>query len=287
VRRLLSEPLLHFFALGAALFGLYGLAGEKQAAQRPTIVVSAAQIENLANGFARVWQRPPTALELQGLIEDYIRNEVYHREAKLLGLDRDDLVIQRRLRLKMEIMAENMATSEPSDAELEAYLASHSASFKSEDRFTFRHVFLSADRRTALNDDAGQVAAKLASANAEADIAEIGDRFLLGDAFGAMTRSEVSRTFGDGFAERLVALEPGHWQGPIASGYGLHFVFIDERTSGTTPPLDAVRQAVTRELISARRVEAQEKLYRALRDRYDVTVEARPITVPGNHTAVR
>jgi hypothetical protein len=277
VKRLLTEPLLHFLVLGAALFGLFGLAGKDETEQRPTIVVSSAQIEHLWNGFARVWQRPPTAQELRGLIEDHIRNEVYYREAKSLGLDRDDIVIRRRLRLKMEVMAEGAAATEPSDEELKTYLAAHPDKFRSEDRVTFRHVFFSAGRRTGPSDDAGQVAAKLAGANGEIDVAAIGDRFLLGDTFRAITRSEASRTFGGDFANQLVALEPGRWQGPIASGYGLHFVFVDERTPGTLPPLDAVRQAVSRELIDARRIEAQEKLYRTLRDRYEITVEGPPV----------
>jgi hypothetical protein len=271
--RLLKEPLLHFLVLGAALFGLFGLVGNKETQQRPVIVVSTAQIENLWKGFARVWQRPPTARELAGLIEDHIRSEVYYREGKLLGLDRDDIVIRRRLQLKMEVMAEDTVAAEPDDAELEEYLAAHPDKFHSEDRLTFRHVFLSASRRSAPSDDAEQVAAKLAGTNEAIDLEAIGDPFLLGNMFRAMTRSDVSRTFGDGFAAELVAVEPGRWQGPIASGYGLHFFFVDERVPRTVPLLGAVRQAVSRELMNARRVAAQEKLYRALRDRYDITVE--------------
>jgi hypothetical protein len=280
VKRLLSEPLLHFLVLGAALFGLFGLVGKKQTEQRATIVVSTAQIENLWSGFARVWQRPPTAQELQGLIEDHIRSEVYYREAKSLGLDRDDVVIRRRLQLKMEVMAEGMTATEPSDEELKAYLAAHPDKFRSEDRVSFRQVFFSAGRRTEPRDDAKQVISKLADGKIE--IAAIGDRFLLGDTFRAMTRSEASRSFGVDFANQLVALEPGRWQGPIASSYGLHFVFVDEREHGTLPPLDAIRQAVSRELINARRIEAQDKLYRALRDRYEITVEAPPAAAARN-----
>ena len=73
-------------------------------------------------------------------------------------------------------------------------------------------------------------------------------------------------------------MEQGRWQGPIPSGFGLHFVFVDERTPGTLPPLDAVRQAVQKEWLNERRLEAEQTLYRKLRDRYQIVVEAPPAT---------
>ena len=157
--RLLKEPLLHFLVLGAALFGLFSLVGSKEA-EPAKIVVSAARIENLANGFARTWQRPPSAEELRGLVEDYIRDEVFYREGKALGLDRDDIVIRRRLRQKLEFVAEDMAVAEPSDEQLAAYLTSNAERFRSEDRLTFNHVYLSVARRDALQRDAESVAAQ-------------------------------------------------------------------------------------------------------------------------------
>jgi PPIC-type PPIASE domain len=273
--RLLKEPLLHFLVLAAALFGLFGLVGNKDA-EPAKIVVSTAQIANLRDGFIRTWQRPPTAQELEGLIEDHIRSEVYYREAMALGLDRDDIVIRRRLRQKMEFMAEDMGVAEPSDDELKQYLAAHPDKFRSEDRLTFRHVFLSARRAQTLDGDAERAGAELAGANAADGMASLRDHFLLGDAFDGMPRSEVARTFGERFAERLVAVEQGRWEGPIPSGYGLHFVFLEERMDGTLPGLDAVRGAVHRELMNTRRIEAEEKLYRTLRQRYEISIEALP-----------
>ena len=103
---LLREPLLHFLVLGAALFGLFSMV-EKKGAEAPTkIVISASHVANLADRFARTWRRPPTQQELQGLVEDYIRDEIFYREGRAAGLDRDDTVIRRRVRQKMELLAE-------------------------------------------------------------------------------------------------------------------------------------------------------------------------------------
>jgi hypothetical protein len=281
--RLLKEPLLHFLVLGAALFGLFALVGNKEAEQPATIVVSAARIDNLANGFVRTWQRPPSAEELRGLIDDHIRDEVFYRQGKALGLDRDDIVIRRRLRQKLEFVAEDMGVAEPSDGELVAYLTSNAERFRSEDRLTFSQVYLSAARRDALERDAESVAAKLANENGETDAAALGDHFLLGEEFRAMPRSDVTRTFGERFAEQLFSLEQGRWQGPVASSYGLHFIRVSERTQGGPLPLDAVRPAVRREWMNARRLEAEATLYRTLRERYEIVVEA-PSGEPATRT---
>ncbi len=94
---LLREPLLQFLVLGGALFGLYNLVGKKTDAAPAKIVVSSVRIANLADGFARTWQRQPSKEELQGLVDDYIRDEVFYREGRAAGLDRDDVVIRRRV----------------------------------------------------------------------------------------------------------------------------------------------------------------------------------------------
>ena len=56
----------------------------------------------MAAEFTRASQRPPTAEELDGLVEERVRDEVLYREALAQGLDRDDAVIRRRLRQKLE-----------------------------------------------------------------------------------------------------------------------------------------------------------------------------------------
>ena len=91
-----------------------------------------------------------------------------------------------------------------------------------------------------------------------------------------MSRTDVARTFGEGFTEQLSTVAPGRWQGPIPSTFGAHFVFVDERVKGSLPPLDTVRDAVRREWQNARQIEAEQKFYRTLRDRYEIVVETLP-----------
>jgi hypothetical protein len=275
IARLLREPLLQFLALGAMLFALYGFVGKRSAGAPEKIVVSASRVANLGDGFARTWRRPPSEQELQGLIEDYVRDELFYREGRAAGLDRDDVIIRRRVRQKMEFLAEDMSAPEPSDEQLAAYLASNPERFRAEDQITFHQVFLSATRRAnTMESDSKQVASVLA--RADGDVTALGDPFLLGEEFRGVSPSKLTSIFGEDFSKRIAAMETGRWQGPISSGFGQHFVFIGERISGGSPLLDAVRPAVRREWANSQRLEAERKLYASLRERYEVVVEAPP-----------
>jgi PPIC-type PPIASE domain len=277
---LVREPLLQFLLLGAILFGLSGMLGKKTEAEAPAkIVVSVARAAALADGFTRTWRRPPTEQELQGLVEDYIREEVFYREGKAAGLDRDDVIIRRRVRQKMEFLAEDMAGAEPSEEQLAAYLQSHPERFTTPASWTFHHVFLSATRRSSeIENDAKELAKQLAHAGAPEGPAELGDPFLLCDEFRSVSHGDVARTFGENFAKQISTVEHGRWQGPIPSGFGLHFVFVSGRLADSLPPLASVRQAVHKEWLNERRLEAEQALYRKLQDRYEIVVEA-PVKV--------
>jgi len=275
MKRLLREPLVHFLLLGAGLFGAYAVLNRNQPAAPNEILVSAGQIETLAATFSKVWQRPPTAQELKGQIDQYVKEEMLSREAIALGLDKNDTVIRRRLQQKMEFIAEDFAAaSDPTEAELADYLAKHPDQYAEEPRFTFRQVFLSSDTRgDRLRADANQLLADLKKRGKNADIPELGDSTLLPlDLVNASQRSVVSQ-FGSEFTSALAELKPGEWSGPILSGYGLHLVFVSQRTESRLPALDEVREQVKRELTNERRQAANRKFLDELLKKYQVVIE--------------
>lgn len=274
MKRFLREPLLHFLVLGAALFVVYGAINARSSG-KDEIVVTAGQIEHLTIGFTRSWRRPPTADELQDLVRNYVREEVYYRQAKEMGLDRDDPIIRRRLQQKIEFVSEDVAAqAEPSDNDLNNLLRSQPEQFRIGRKITFSHVYLSPERHSGKMDDvAAQLLIQLNNDGAMADISALGDRFLLGTKFEAMPSSEVAKLFGTMFSDRLAELGIGKWQGPVKSGYGLHLVFVQERTDGRIPDLNEVRKAVLREWKETQRGRANEDVYKKLLSRYSVTIE--------------
>lgn len=276
LRSLVREPLVHFFLLGAALFALDAwLRPAGTPATNTEIVVGEARVRSLAQNFRRTWQRPPTRQELDGLVEGHVREEIFYREALALGLDRDDTIIRRRLQQKMEFIAEEAAAlAQPTEAELERYLAAHPEAFRVEPRVTFTQVFVDPRRRTAtLEADVERLLGVL-NAGDSADPALAGDRLLLLEPrYEDAARPEVARLFGDGFAEALLALPTGRWVGPVESGYGVHLVKVEALTPGATPPLAEVRPQVEREWANARRQELAQAFYDGLRARYTITVK--------------
>jgi hypothetical protein len=282
MKQLLREPLVHFILIGAGLFLLFhwaGESGELQLAQvgstSKRIVLTQGKIEHLQAGFERTQGRSPSMEELDGLIGDYIREEVYYREALALGLDRDDTVIRNRLRLKMEFISDDVAARvEPTDEQLRSYMKEHPDAFQVEQRFTFDHIYLNPERRPeSLARDAAQLLKQLNQTGAQIDVSELGDTFLLDYNFAAVPQSEVAKLFGEKFATKLGELAPGRWLGPVESGYGMHLVLVSKRPEGRLPAREEVLAAVRREWFNAQRTETNEKFYQTLLKRYNVAIE--------------
>jgi hypothetical protein len=250
ISRLLREPLLQFLALGAILFVLFAFVDKRGTETPEKIVVSASRIANLADGFSRTWRRQPSREELQNLIEDYVRDEVFYRAGRAAGLDRDDVVIRRRVRQKMEFLAEEISIPEPSEGELAAFLADNPDRFRMEDRLSFHHVFLSPARRAGtIDQDLKQVEAAVSNSAAPAAAADLGDPFLLGGEFSAVSQRDVASTFGDGFARRIFPSSRNDGRGrsprpldsiscssPIAARVACrHWTWSGQRLSGNGP----------------------------------------------------
>jgi hypothetical protein len=275
MKKLLHEPLVHFMLLGVLLFAGFKFISKNDVDQPGTIVVTPGKIEFLVTGFTRTWQRPPTQAELDGLIRDYIREEVCAREAIALGLDKDDTVIRKRLRQKLEFISDSVASElVPTDAELQKYLEDNLDKFRTEKQVSFRQVYLDPQRHGQfLSRDVTQLFELLSQSGANADISRFGDSFLLDQEYPDLPIGEVAKQFGEKFATRLGELPIGQWHGPIESGYGVHIVLVTNRRDGRTPLLKEVRDAVRTEWLSAKRTELNEQFYQSLLKRYTVTIE--------------
>ncbi len=274
--RLLREPLVHFLVLGLGLFLLFGIVGDSDDAPTGRIVVSNARVAQLNEIFSRTWQRPPTEQELAGLIEDHIREEVYYREALAMGLDRDDTIVRRRLRQKLEFFTDDLvAAVAPTEKQLEAYLSEHADRFRVPATLSFRQIYFNRDRRgEQATRDAEALLARLDETSSEVDATRYGDALMLPRDYEGVSAPDIGRDFGNGFAAALADLPVGRWSGPVESGFGLHLVFVRDRRPGSLPALADVRRVVEREWRNARREEAGEAFYRTLRERYVVSVES-------------
>jgi hypothetical protein len=274
--RFLREPLVHFLALGAIVFLLFNLNARRDAPQDGRIVVSPGKVEQLVIGFARTWHRPPSQQELDGLVEDYIREEVFYREALAMGLDKDDTIVRRRMRQKLEFLTDDVsAVAPPSDQELQGWLDRHPDKFRLEPAIAFSQIYFSSSRRgESASAAASSALAELGGAGKPTGALELGDATMLPHELPLSRPDEVASVFGDGFAQGLARMEPGRWSGPVQSAYGWHLVYVSERAEGRRRPLPEVRDAVQREWLAARRKEVVDATYKKLREKYAIVVEA-------------
>ena len=275
MKRLLREPLLHFLLLGAGLFFVFGWKhrGQEKVETKNEITVGPSQIAMLVAGFQQTWQRRPTREELDGLVKDHVTEEVLYREAREMGLEKDDIIIRRRLRQKMEFITADVASlSTPEEAALAKYFEAHAAAYAESPQLSFTHVYFSRDKRGAKLDD--EVKATLASlAQNPNGGAEMGDASLLPAGFETTPARDIGSQFGEAFAGALLKLPLHQWQGPVESSFGLHLVKITARGEPPHPELAKVRGAVLRDFQNVRREELNGRMVEELRQRYHITVD--------------
>ncbi|MBW1786041.1 MAG: peptidyl-prolyl cis-trans isomerase [Deltaproteobacteria bacterium] len=275
MKSLLREPLIHFLLIGAALFLVFEVFDDPAGPQSSRIVITNGQIEYLKASFARTRQHSPTEQELQGLIEGYVREEIFYREALALGLDKDDTVVRRRLRQKLELMSDDLAgITTPSDDQLQQFLETNSDKFRTEPQIAFRHVFLDiAKRGNSALDEAARLLAVLSDEGSESNPDTLGDRLMLPKTFHLTHVSEIAKLFGESFSLELINRKPEQWIGPVQSGYGLHLVLVTGHVAGRLPRLDEIRETVEWEWTAANRKELKENIYNELREKYTVVFE--------------
>jgi hypothetical protein len=266
--RLLREPLLHFVALGALLFAVYGFVRD-HTARRGAVVVDRSRADALAAEFEKVQQRPPTPAELGGLVDTWVRDEILYREGLATGMDRDDPVIRRRVIQKMVFMGDSMIADTPTDADLHAWLETHAAEYRMEPTWSFRHVFFDPAR----HGDRLRRTLAHARATLARDATEIGDPTLLPSRLEFAPASEVTAVFGPQFVEGLSGVPVGEWHGPIRSSFGVHLVRVEAHAPSRAASLADVRQAVERDLLKSRMDAVGKAFYAAIRERYRVEVD--------------
>jgi len=275
VKKLYKEPLLHFLIIGALIFVLFSFVNkEESAVSENNILVSTADIQRLSDHWSKKWNRPPTETELKGLVESYIKEEVYYREALALGLDQNDTILRRRLMQKMEFLSNDLAElNTPDESALNKYFIDNQGKYKLQARLSFTHIYFSLDKRgRKAVEDAKTVLSGLDALRAP----EKGDSFMLEYDFDQETPFEVERLFGNVFAKQLFTLETNIWQGPIKSGYGLHLVRISEKINSQMPELASVIDKVRTDLMFEQREKMNKEIYERFKERYEIVVEDIP-----------
>lgn len=286
--KLLKEPLLHFLLAGGVLFAVHAwmnpATNEAAVSASHTVRITGNEVAWLKQTWTRQWQRSPSEAELKGLVAGYLREVLLAQEARALGLDENDTVVRRRLAQKMEFMVQDTAQlAEPGEEQLQRFFETHREYFQSPARVSFTHVYFNRDRRGVRTEaDARAALQQLSQTGAAVSASDLGDRFLGGYDFVEVDESEVASVLGPELAHRIFSLAPSKWQGPLASGYGLHLIRIGQIRLAQPRELGAVETEVRKLWREQREQEVREQYFAALLERYDVVVDEsiRPLVGP-------
>ncbi len=272
---LLREPLLHFLVIGAGLFFLFSQINNTQVETDHRIIITQANLDRLATLWLKRMGRPPSAQEREQQVEHYIREQVLYREAMTMGLDQDDVIVSRRLAQKMEYLFNDLSfIPEPSETELVTFLSEYASQFTMPATITFSQIFLDPrERNQEINKDAEQLLEQLKETKTIVDTINLGDRSLLPYKFTEERQNEINSMFGAAFTNQVFSLPISSWQGPVASEYGLHLIYITARTENRLPSLAEIRDRVASEWRSTKQHEANEIFYQSLYQRYEIILD--------------
>jgi hypothetical protein len=288
VKSFLKEPLVHFLAAGIGLFVLFGLVDRDGLDADPNVVIVDQdalltfvqyRIKAFNSSLAEEKLNSLSDDELRLLIDDYVREEVLHREALQLGLGEDDYVIRRRLVQKLEFITEGFAEAGVGidEAALRRHFDANKIDYYVEPFVTFTHVFFETENRP--REQAVALAnKKLVELNRKGvtfvDAPKHGDRFLYHVNYVERTPEYVASHFGVPMAEAVFGLEPNDlmWRGPFDSPYGVHLVMLTTSEPGREPELSELEGRIRED---ARRAMIREETDAAIADivgTYDVRV---------------
>lgn len=262
----LKDPLVAFLLIGASIFGL-----DAWRSGGPDLVrVGPLDIERLQDQWQSQMGRPPTRTELDGLIDAHVREEIFVREARKIGLDDDDVIIRRRLAQKLTFLTEDVALLKPStDAESMEFFQANAERYRIPARYSFSHVYFSPDARVTPREDAIVASHHVDETNWRT----LGDPFMLRDTFTDVSEADVRKDFGAKFSESLADLTGDGWQGPVESAYGYHLVRVNQRSQARAPGYHEVKEKVAGDRDAKRRADANARYYESLRSRYKIEVE--------------
>ena len=278
-KKYLHEPLFHFLLLGALLFAFYSWSNKDTSANddstMDTIVLTQAEVAQLSNRWEKTHFRLPTVEEKQELIDKAIYTKVMYKEALKMGLDKNDLIIRRRLAQKMEFLSEDMAQLiEPTDEELVAYMHEHADLFTTNTKVSFLQVYIDPNKHKGTLDKVlDERLTQLRQLDTNNSLEKLSDAFMFPIENKQLSKEEVIRDFGKIFADTLFTLDEKVWQKAIKSSYGLHFVFISKKQKGKLPVFEDVRFTLYNKWMDAQREETNKLFYDNFKKGYKIEIE--------------
>ncbi|WOJ94569.1 peptidylprolyl isomerase [Congregibacter variabilis] len=230
MKRLLKDPVLIFFVLGALLFVLFGLLQREEST--PIVLSNGAQAL-LVSEWEMLTGRSADSNDVQRIVEDYYERELLFRE----GLSRELYASDPSIReLIIELMQQQVTGEilEPSGKDLVNFYTDNIDRYYSEATISFTQ---------RLFRDAPQAPDQLLAQLNQGDV--IGDDQLWqGKDFPNYGVSMIRGLFGQSLLEVLEEISIAEWQGPYQSAEGWHYFRVERRDKPVLLSFERVKDQV-------------------------------------------
>jgi len=270
-KQLFSEPLVQFLILGVLLFLLTSYIRQHRDKQSREIIVDNERIGMMVMNYKTQTGDLPNKQQLDAMIDNYIREEISYREAKKIGLDKDDEIIRRRLSQKFNFLQTDLTeTAQPSDKDLEQFYTQHPELFQTDATVSFSHIYFSTDDNTdnIAKQKALTVLPQLKNSKLQR-APEKGDRFPLQYDYTDQAAVDIQQNFGDKpILQELFKAPLQTWIGPVRSGYGWHLIFISKRDSVTEIPFASIKEEVKTKWLEEVKAAQNKKVFDQFNEKY-------------------
>lgn len=276
MKKFLKQPLVVVIFAGVLLFISYSSLDNYLNRDKHIVVVTNTLVIQLEQAFESRWNRPPTPVEKQGLIDKYVRDMVLYRTAIEMGLDKDDPVIRGRMVQKIEFLGNDLIQPpQPSEQDLVTFYEKHKEQYIPEEMITITHIYFDPDIRDdkTLHDADAALQELQSRGKFDGNLSGFGDAFMLQNYYPNRSETEIRKLFGSGFTETVFELEPEVWHGPVLSGYGTHLVYIHNHQKGELPSFEEVREQIKVDWMADMQIKLNMRYIEGLMERYTIVYD--------------
>lgn len=280
IAKIMKDPLIHFLLIAGAVFAAFSIHSKpKETLDTEVIQISEQTVLALKKSFKTTFGREPSQRELEAELQPHINLEVLYREGIALGLDKNDQQVRQRVAQKMIALVEGFAKPEaPTEDNLQAFL--EAGDFRIPAKIDFEHLFFSPSKTRPREQLIIEASAILQQIRKGADPASFKSTTpLASNRYVSASESMVTKAFGGGrFSEALFKLPADNvWYGPFESTFGVHLAHVSKIVpANNNPPLEKIRDEVTRAFNEQQRLKANKVALRRLAERYHIEIAFPP-----------
>lgn len=229
------------------------------------IYISDEEIISLVSAWKSQVGRNPNDDEIARIINNLVEEEILYREAVILGLDKEDRIIKRRLAQKISFLKQESIPNKPTNDELMNYYKLNKEKYFIESTYTFTHYFFSTDNNS---DERSKISYKDLLNDREIS----SDPFFLGKNFVNVTLKNIESDFGKKFSLSFSNISLNEWIGPIESSFGHHIIFVSNQDIGYYPDIRVVLKQVEIDLLQDKRDQAVKEYIDEIKTEYKVYI---------------